>query len=404
MVLVGRLGCARGLDVTPLGAPSDLLAAALIVDADRRPMVAVARADDGTGTGVLGATPEPAGWTFTPMVTGTVITGTVTDVFFQAVARAGGGLVAAWSSKQATVRVAVAPGAGELAAVVGLVGSGPFRYWPDVVELSDGRLFAGFTSSKSTNGRYQPLAFTWNPATGGTGAAWLPSTTDAVARNHVAVTQLSTGQRAIVWTRDDQLRAAIANPDGSVAKADFAAHVGAIAGAGRVRAAALGDGRFVVVWEQAGQGADLAASLIDPYGTVLVDAFPVPFDASGDERNPDLAATVDDRFVIVWEDQPAGGDARLVARVFQGYGEGGAETVIATGPLVRAPRVTSRPPYLVELAWIAGNDVHERSWGFDCSEGTTRCLGGVPQVCVGATYARLGGTCSGPACAPSPCP
>jgi hypothetical protein len=402
--LVGRLGCARGLSVAPLNAPAGLLAATTVIDASRRPRVVVARTDDGTGAAILVASPEPAGWTFTPMVTGLALTGTAADLVFQATGRADGGIAAAWSMGSTGVRVAVAPGDGELAAVLGMVGSGPQRLRPDLVNLSDGRLFVGFSSSKATNGRYQPLAFTWDPTAGATGPAWRPSTPDAAVANHVAAVQLDTGQRVLVWTRDDQLRGAIANPDGTVAKADFALHVGTIASPGRVSAAALGGGRFVVVWEQQGQGTDLAASLVDAYGTILVDGLSVPFDPAGEERAPDVAATIDDRFVVVWEDQPAGGNPRLVARVFQGYGEGGNETVFDTGATVRAPRVALRPPYLAELAWIVGNDVHVRSWGFDCSGGTTRCQNGEPQVCVGSAYARLGGTCTGPACAPSPCP
>lgn len=405
VILVGRAGCARGQTAEHIDAPPGLLAAAVLVDADRRTGVAVARADDGSGSSILLGRPLPAGWTFSPLVSGEALSGTAADLTFSAVPRKGGGLAAVWSSGQIAARLAVHDGTDAPAKLVVLVGSGPKRFWPDVIELADGRVFIGLTSNKTANGRFQPFGMAYDANAVINGVSWKPSIPDAAAPNRVALAQLGTQQRVLTWMRDGQLRAAIAHADGKIAVGDFAAHAGTIATPGRVTAAALTEDRFVVLWEQAGLGSDLAGSLIDAYGTVLVDGFSVAYDATGDERNPDVVGTADGRFVVTWEDHPSGGSARLMARVFQGYGEGGAETVLdPDGPDVRAPRLALLPPYLVQVVWFAGGQLHFSPWGFDCADGAVRCHGGVPQICVGAAYARLGGSCEGPGCAPDPCP
>jgi len=404
VLVVGRAGCARGQAAEGLQAPSNLLAATTVVDAERRPALLVARADDGSGAAIQQGRPGPGGWSFEPVVTGVTLNGTLGNVAFEATARAAGGLAVVWNSGQSLSRLAVAPGDGGAALVATLVGSGPLRFWPDVTELADGRLFVGLTSNKQANGRFQPIGFVFDASAVAIGAAWKPSLPDAVNPNRVAVVRLDTDQRALVWMRDGQLRAAIAGADGKVAVPDFAAHAGVVASPGRVVAAPLTDGRFVVIWEQAGVGADLAGSLVDAYGTVLVDGFPVAFDPTGDERSPDVVGTTDGRFAIAWEDQPAGGSARLLARVFQDYGDGGVETVLdSNGPDLRWPRLALLVPYRVEVVWFAGTELRFRPWAFDCADGAVRCQGGVPQICVGATYARLGGSCVGPACVPGPC-
>ncbi len=402
--LIARAGCEHGLVAERIEAPAGLRGADVLVDSERRPALAVARADAIEGGGVLLGRPGPTGWSFESVIPSVTLTAAAGEVVFEANALQGGGLVATWSIGQAPARVGFWPGgAPEAAVVIRVVTGTGVRLWPDLATLRDGRVLLGVTASEAS-GRFRPYGPTFNPDGTASGPIWKPAVQDALAPNRVAVTVLDTDQRVLVWTRDGQLRAAILNADDSVAVADFAAHVGAIPSVGRVRAAALPEGRFVVVWEQAGLGTDLAGSLVDAYGTVLVDGFPVAFDAAGEERGPDVLGLPDGRFLVAWEDQPLGGNARVVARVFEDYGEGGDETVIdPDGPEVRAPRLALLPPFFAEVAWLSGDDLRLRPWGFDCAEGSVRCHGGQEEVCVGSGYARLGGACEGPACAPGPC-
>ena len=84
------------------------------------------------------------------------------------------------------------------------------------------------------------------------------------------------------------------------------------------RAAAQGNGTFIVVWSALGPDGDghgVRARRFSDFGVPLTDEFGVNESTTGTQRRPDVATDASGNFVVVWRNYP-GGQPAIFARRF----------------------------------------------------------------------------------------
>lgn len=206
-----------------------------------------------------------------------------------------------------------------------------------------------------------------------------------------AVTGLADGGFALLWygQRDENdaqeggLPAFYGEIRAANGRAGAVFEIGVAPGADpRPSVAQLSDGNIVVVWQDDApdadpavdpDGTDVKARIFSPTGVPLGEAFTINALAAGDQRDADVAALADGRFVVTWRDsnsepgEPSGG-ASIRAAVFGGDGQRlGDEFQVNTAALYDQdhPRVAWLGADRFAISWTdgSGDDIDNMDGG-----------------------------------------
>jgi VCBS repeat-containing protein len=143
------------------------------------------------------------------------------------------------------------------------------------------------------------------------------------------------------------------------------------------RITTLADGRYVIVWQsqdQGGSGSGVFAQLYSAQGQRLGPVFPVNSTQEQDQSDPDIAATEDGGFVVVWEsvnqDVPGTFQTGIISQRYDATGAPvGGERIVNTtlaGSQID-PSVSGLPGGGHVVVWGDGNSAQVRGQLFDPS-------------------------------------
>ena len=241
------------------------------------------------------------------------------------------------------------------------------------------------------------------------GEPWEPASEGSTASAGVAVAELSSGQTVVVWTRDAEIFAAVAESSGLVATPEFSVSLAGDLPPALPSVAGLPGGQFVVVWQTVtSEGTDLRGRIMDRYGSVIVSSLSLAESTDGNQRRPEVVADALGHYVVAWDsDHERPAYYKPMARVFAPSGQQGSELALDPDIIYgRHVNVGLLEPGRVMFAWQGAltQNIRGRLGGMSCSDGQIRCEGDVPHVCIGTGYAPLMGACTGESCGPPLCP
>ena len=288
-----------------------------------------------------------------------------------------------------------------------LTGLGGATDWPTQRRLRSGRLLTGWIAEQSGPWTWFPVVQQFDADGGPVDDPWTPASTGALMTGRMAVIEMDTGHRAVVWSDDGVLRLAVREASGLYTTESTLVTPYGVSTAAAPAVAALPQGQLVVIWEQSTGGrTSLTGRIFDIYGTVIAGPFPISWAVEGDQRRPDVVADDQGRFAVTWDsDHLQTGVPQPMLRTFNVAGDGDVEQALDPfGPTGHDVSLALYPPYHLVMAWKSGTGVRARALGMDCTQGHVICQSGVAMVCVGEGYAPLAGQCSGEACLPGPCP
>ncbi len=122
--------------------------------------------------------------------------------------------------------------------------------------------------------------------------------------------------------------------------------------------AALVDGRFVIVWNEVGATVDAWGRIYDPKtGNFSGPAFAVAT-GPGDQFLPTVAGLPDGGFVVTWSDDPAVGNATVQARRFDSSGAPAGDTFVVTETPGSFTAVAASSTGRVFTAWMTEKNAH----------------------------------------------
>jgi hypothetical protein len=155
------------------------------------------------------------------------------------------------------------------------------------------------------------------------GSEFLVNTTTSNVQDGPTLTALGNGRFVVAWNDFSQtggdadnfaIRGQVFNADGSKAGGEFLVNTTTANGQFSASIAALDDGRFAVTWvDQSATGADMSgfavrAQLFNPNGTKSGGEFVVNTTTPNNQLDPAVAGLADGRFVIAWHDASETGD------------------------------------------------------------------------------------------------
>jgi hypothetical protein len=407
---VGAAGCLAG------AAPSEVSAGLPIIDQDVWASPAtglwvgyVRRLSDSLFSGFYAARPDGGAWIEQEWLVEGALSGDPNHFSLDFSLDDQGRLAAAWGPNLGGDGASLYVGGpdGLPLAQVSLAALGGATDWPILRRLRSGRLLAGWTAEQSGPWTWFPRVQLFDADGGSVGDPWTAAPTGALMSGGLALAELDTGHRAVVWSDDGVIRLSVREPSGNYAADGVLATPDGVSAAAAPAMASLPQGKFVVIWEQSVDGrTSLAGRVFDIYGTVIAGPFPISWAAEGDQRRPAVVADDQGRFAVTWDsDHLQAGVPQPMIRSFNVAGDGDVEQALDPyGPSGQDVSLALYPPYHLVTSWRSGHSVRARVMGMDCSQGHVICQSGVAMVCVGEGYAPLAGQCSGDACLPGPCP
>nr|NGX29082.1 hypothetical protein [Candidatus Anoxychlamydiales bacterium] len=120
-----------------------------------------------------------------------------------------------------------------------------------------------------------------------------------------ATAGLDNGKYAVVWHSEDRdgdgygIFGQIINANGSKSGGDFQINTNIVGHQMYPSSAGLRNGKFVVVWQSAG---DIIVQILNPNGSKNGSEFIANSSPTGSQYDPSVADLGNDRFVVVWED------------------------------------------------------------------------------------------------------
>jgi len=124
----------------------------------------------------------------------------------------------------------------------------------------------------------------------------------------------SDGRFVVVWDCLDRegVYGQRYDASGAAAGTEFRINTATSGNQGRPSVAMASDGRFVVVWQSAGQDGDglgVYGQRYDASGASAGTEFRINVFTSADQRFPDVAMAPDGRFVVAWDSSGQDGDS-----------------------------------------------------------------------------------------------
>jgi hypothetical protein len=124
---------------------------------------------------------------------------------------------------------------------------------------------------------------------------------------------------------------------------------------GRVRLAAMADGRVMITWYNVGgaEASKVYGVFVDADGTVSGDSFPLSTDTTTVQSGVVVEAFSDGGFVAIWSSEVSPGVSQIMGRVFSADGSGGDEFVVSAieGVTQSTPFVEARHDGGFTVAW-----------------------------------------------------
>lgn len=286
----------------------------------------------------------------------------------------GGRVVYAWASDDdgsgtgIRARILAADGTFVMAEM-GVGGGANNQVYPDVTALSNGRFVVTWSSLDDPQiGNYPSNEFDIHARIYGPGGAPLGNDFVVNARQinsqmHSSVAALLDGRFVVTWYSEegrspgDNIRARVFNADGRPVTTDFKVNTYEAGSEGPPVVAALADGRFVVTWYASAGGGrnDIRAAVSDENGTRMGHEFTVNNLRINEQRDADVTALSDGRFLVTWLTRVSGPPGENIqARIFNTNGTAaGAEFRVNTTRAVgqSAPEVTQLNDGRIVVVW-----------------------------------------------------
>ncbi len=195
-----------------------------------------------------------------------------------------------------------------------------------------------------------------------------------------SITALTDGRFIVTWETSDSsqdgdslaIKARIFNADGTPVVAEFLVNTEFTAEQRDPQVTALADGRFVITWEttdatQDGNSLAVKARLFDADGTPSANEFLVNSEAFSTQSDPTITALSDGRFVVTWETFDGAQDtssAAIKARLFNADGTPVADEFLVNSEFTSGqynPTVTTLADGRFVVTWRTSNVAQDGS-------------------------------------------
>ena len=196
---------------------------------------------------------------------------------------------------------------------------------PTITALADGRFVVAWDDNSASGGDTSGVATraqAFNPDGTTSGVEFLVNTTVSAVQDRPTITALADGRFVVAW-RDSSagnydIRAQVFNADGSKSGTEFVANTTTTQSQFDPSITALADGRFVVAWEDLGNGVgfDMRAQVFNADGSTSGAEFLVNTTVASDQSAPKITALADGRFVVSWVDGNIFDDQNIRAQIF----------------------------------------------------------------------------------------
>lgn len=195
-----------------------------------------------------------------------------------------------------------------------------YQQSPAITALTNGRFVISWTDGSGTGDDLSGDAVRaqiYNADGTAFGAEFVVNTHTSGGQNNPSLAALEDGRFAVTWSTSDtsngdtssgSIAAQVFNADGSRLGAEFRVNTTTELGQSFPAIAALGNGRFVIAWEDASasggdtSGRAIRAQVFDFDGSAYGNEFLVNTTTTDNQTGPSITALADGRFVVGWSD------------------------------------------------------------------------------------------------------